>query len=142
MNQKFSHTNFEVAHSGHSGPYAQNSMRLFIYSWAPTISTILDRDPWLAVKTVPLLDINSIWLKTQSFYNLHPWELPEMSNLRNKVESKQIHNLYISWIKKMEKFYKMMKVVTRRNWLERIFNPRCLDQRIKTDLIEKIDLDN
>jgi hypothetical protein len=26
----------------------------------------------------------------------------------------------------------MMKVVTRRNWLERIFKPRCLDQRIKT----------
>ncbi len=38
-------TNFEVAHSAHSGPYAENSQRLFVYSWAPTISTILDRDP-------------------------------------------------------------------------------------------------
>jgi hypothetical protein len=53
--KKFFHINFEVAHSAHSGLSAQNSMRLLLYSWAPTISTILDRNPRGTPEKVPLL---------------------------------------------------------------------------------------
>jgi hypothetical protein len=54
----FFHTNFEVAHSAHSGPFAQNTLRLFIYSWGPTISATLDWNPRVAPKVVPLLIIS------------------------------------------------------------------------------------
>jgi hypothetical protein len=36
------------------------------------------------------------------------------------------------------KIIKMMKVVMRRNWLERTFKSRCLDQRIKLPYLEKL----
>jgi hypothetical protein len=67
------HTNSEVAHSAHSWPFAQNSLQLFIYSWAPTISTILDRDPRRALKKVPLLAVKNLrkkWPKIIEFWSI------------------------------------------------------------------------
>jgi hypothetical protein len=36
--------NSEMVHKGHSEPSTQNYLRFLIYSWSPTISTILDRE--------------------------------------------------------------------------------------------------
>ncbi len=62
----FSHRNFEVTHSAQSGPLAQNSLWLFIYSWASTNSTILDRNPHVALEKVPLL-VEKMTKKWQNF---------------------------------------------------------------------------
>jgi hypothetical protein len=48
-----------VAHSAQSWPFAQNSLRLFIYSWAPTISPYWTGIPVGPLKKVPLLGVRT-----------------------------------------------------------------------------------